>query len=263
MKIYQVDAFAKKAFEGNPAAVCIMDKPIEDNLMQRIAMEMNLSETAFAVKRDNRFHLRWFTPESEVALCGHATLATAHILWSEGIVKPDDVIYFDTKSGELTAKSDDGFIELDFPAKSEDSATPPKGLIEALSVSPLYVGRNAYDYLVVIKNATELLELKPDMTALKSINVRGIIVTAQGDGDSPYDFVSRFFAPAVGVDEDPVTGSAHCCLAPYWANVLKKNRLIGYQASRRGGEVIVEVDNDRVKLIGTAVTTLKGLLLGI
>lgn len=257
MKLYQVDAFADKPFEGNPAAVCITESPLDEATMQNIAMEMNLSETAFLVRKGEGFHLRWFTPASEVKLCGHATLASAHVLWSEGVVSVDETISFETLSGQLTALSDGDRIVLDFPAKMEEEVSPAEGLIEALGVTAKYVGKNQFDYLVEVGDEETVRQLTPDFTSLAKVPVRGVIVTAKAVEGSQYDFVSRFFAPAVGVNEDPVTGSAHCCLAPYWARELGKDKLLAYQASRRGGEVGLEVYSDRVKLMGKAVTVMK------
>ncbi|HET6576106.1 MAG TPA: PhzF family phenazine biosynthesis protein [Fimbriiglobus sp.] len=260
--LFIVDAFTDRPFAGNPAAVCLLaDRWPDDRWMQSVAAEMNLAETAFTWRRDDGdFPLRWMTPRVEVALCGHATLATAHVLWQAGIADADEVIRFDTRSGTLTATRRDGEIELDFPAKPAEPADPPPGLLEAVGVAPRYVGRNQFDYLLEVGSASELRTLRPDFRRLAAADCRGVIATAPSD-DKNFDFFSRFFAPAVGIDEDPVTGSAHCCLAAYWAGKLGKTELVGYQASARGGVVRVAVLGDRVKLIGRAVTVVRGELL--
>ena len=258
--IVQVDAFSDKPYSGNPAAVCILEEPRSADWMQSVAMEMNLSETAFLVREGDAFRLRWFTPSVEVDLCGHATLASAHVLWESGQLRTDERALFDTRSGRLSAARQDEWIVLDFPAKPGTATEPPAGLIESLGVEPVAVQRNAFDYLVEIEDAQQVRALDPDITRLSGVQTRGVIVTARGD-EPGVDFISRFFAPASGVAEDPVTGSAHCALGPYWAAKLGKNTLIGYQASRRGGFVRVEVKNDRVLLGGKAVTVLRGELL--
>jgi PhzF family phenazine biosynthesis protein len=260
--IFQVDAFADAAFRGNPAAVCLLDAPASAEWMQHVAAEMNLSETAFLVPRGSAtdYDLRWFTPTTEVDLCGHATLASAHVLWETGRLAPDASARFHTRSGVLTATRDGDDLTLDFPATPPEPADAPDGLAEALGAEPRRLARSRYDYLVEVADAATVRDLAPDFRALGGIDVaRGIIVTSRGD-DGETDFVSRFFAPAVGVDEDPVTGSAHCCLAPYWADRLGRTALAGYQASRRGGTVRVEVVGDRVRLGGRAVTVLRGEL---
>lgn len=256
MKIYQVDAFAQKLFEGNPAGVCILDDPIPEEIMQKVAMEMNLSETAFLLKRDSGYSLRWFTPETEVDLCGHATLASAHVLWEEGYIKQDEEAVFYTKSGVLKAYKQGEYINLDFPLEVAEPADPPESLIKALGVPFLFAGKNRMDYLVEVESERVVRELEPDFELLKQIQARGIIVT--GASNNPeYDFVSRFFAPAIGINEDPVTGSAHCCLGPYWSCKLKKNRLKAYQASKRGGILRLQIEGDRVHIGGKAVTFFK------
>lgn len=228
--------------------------------MQAVAAEMNLSETAFVHPLEGgTWSLRWFTPVVEVDLCGHATLATAHALLTEGLAQEDEVIRFQTRSGLLTAARDGDLIELDFPVKPEQPSEAPEGLLESLGIaSPRYVGRNAWDYLVEVDSPETVRALSPDHARLRTIPVRGVMVTARGDGE--FDFVSRFFAPGSGVDEDPVTGSAHCCLAPYWAERLGKREFRAYQASPRGGELRVRLDGDRVKLGGHAVTILRAEL---
>lgn len=257
--IVQVDAFAERPFTGNPAAVCVMPAPRDEGWMQNVAMEMNLSETAFLHPEDGGWRLRWFTPAAEVALCGHATLASAHVLWEHGVLGPDDEARFHTKSGLLTCRRDGDLVWMDFPAKPEQPSEPIDGLTEALGVTPVYVGRSHFDVLVEVASEAEVRSLAPDIGALRRVQARGVIVTARAEGGA-YDIVSRFFAPAVGVDEDPVTGSAHCVLAPYWAGKLGRAELTGYQASRRGGTVRVRVAGDRVYLGGRAVTILRGEL---
>jgi PhzF family phenazine biosynthesis protein len=260
--IYQVDAFAEHPFEGNPAGVCILRQPADEAWMQAVAMEMNLSETAFIVRRtDGDFDLRWFTPAVEVALCGHATLATSHILWETGFLKPDEIARYHTQSGLLTARHVDGLVELDFPATPPADCETPTGLLEALGLeSASYVGRPRFDYLVQVASEDIVRSLAPDFSQLRSLGVRGVMVTAKASG-SAYDIVSRFFAPGSGIDEDPVTGSAHCALTPYWANKLGKNTLRAFQASKRGGYLVCTLAGDRVKLAGKAITVLRGELL--
>ena len=256
--LFIVDAFTDRPFAGNPAAVSLLKGWPEDTWMQSVAAEMNLSETAFAWNRDDGVcPLRWFTPTVEVDLCGHATLATAHILYENGIAKPGTTIRFETRSGILTAEQRGDEIELDFPAKPATAAEPPPGLLDALGVTPRFVGRNQFDYLVEVADEAEVRAAKPNFQQLAAVECRGVILTAVGSG---HDFVSRFFAPAAGVNEDPVTGSAHCALAVYWGEKLGKSNLIGYQASARGGVVRVTRAGDRVKLGGRAITVLRGEL---
>ncbi|HET7228536.1 MAG TPA: PhzF family phenazine biosynthesis protein [Longimicrobium sp.] len=257
--IVQVDAFAERPFTGNPAAVCVMPAARDEAWMQNVAMEMNLSETAFLHPEDDGWRLRWFTPAAEVALCGHATLASAHVLWEHEALGAEDEARFHTKSGLLTCRREGGLVWMDFPAKPETASEPIDGLAEALGVTPLYVGRSHFDVLVEVESEARVRALEPDIGALRRVQARGVIVTARAEGGA-HDFVSRFFAPAVGVDEDPVTGSAHCVLAPYWAAKLGRNELAGYQASRRGGTVRVRCVGDRVHLGGRAVTILRGEL---
>ena len=256
----QVDAFTREAFSGNPAGVCMLGEPRPDAWMQHVAAEMNLSETAFLVPEGDGFRLRWFTPTVEVELCGHATLASAHVLWEDGELAPRQEARFHTQSGLLTARQAGELIELDFPAKPTEATPVPAGLAEALGVEPLECARSHFDLLALFAAEEDVRRLAPDFAALKRLPVRGLIVTAPAD-DASYDFVSRFFAPAVGVDEDPVTGSAHCALAPFWAARLGKEAMVGYQASPRGGVVRVRVAGDRVRLGGTAVTVFRGELL--
>jgi len=259
--IYQVDAFAERPFEGNPAAVCVLSEAREAAWMQNVAREMNLSETAFLVRRDDgSYDLRWFTPGVEVDLCGHATLASAHLLWEIDALAADQEAVFHTKSGRLSARQQNGRIVMDFPAEPPSEAEAPAGLIEAIGAKPIFVSCNRMDYLLRFDSEATVRALKPDMSRLAQIDVRGVITTAQADSEE-YDFVSRFFAPAAGVPEDPVTGSAHCCLGPFWRQQLGKDHLVGYQASDRGGTVYVHPNGDRVHLGGHAVTVMKGTLL--
>ncbi|HEY8749446.1 MAG TPA: PhzF family phenazine biosynthesis protein [Tepidisphaeraceae bacterium] len=256
---FHVDAFTDAAFRGNPAAVVLLDTPRDAFWMQRLAAEMNLSETAFVSPQGAQFGLRWFTPLAEVELCGHATLASAHALWEAGVVARGE-ISFATRSGLLRAVSTEDGIELDFPSKPASEAPEPAGLAEALRTTIQYRGRNAFDHLVEVGSEHTLRNLNPDMLALGRLQCRGIIATASASG-SQYDFVSRFFAPSVGIDEDPVTGSAHCCLAPFWAARLGKTEMLGYQASARGGSIRVRLAGDRVYLIGKATTIVRGNVL--
>jgi PhzF family phenazine biosynthesis protein len=259
LRIFQADAFTDKAFAGNPAAVCFLTQPLDDVWMQNLAREMNLSETAFLCKQEDEYGLRWFTPAVEVALCGHATLASAHILWETGMLAPNERARFHTLSGLLTAERKGEWIELNFPATLEQQATPPARLVEALGVSPEYVGKSKFDYLVQVDKETTVRDMKPDFGLLRTIQVRGVMVTSQAS-TPVYDFVSRFFAPGSGIDEDPVTGSAHCCLAPFWSKRLGKNELTAFQASKRGGTVRLRLSGDRVYLSGQAVTVFRGEL---
>jgi len=257
--IVQVDAFAERPFTGNPAAVCVMPAPADEAWMRNVAMEMNLSETAFLHPEGDGWRLRWFTPAVEVALCGHATLASAHVLWEHGVLGMEDEARFHTRSGLLTCRRDGDLVWMDFPAKPEAPADAIDGLAEALGATPAYVGRSHFDVLVEVATEAEVRALSPDFGALRGVQARGVIVTARAEGGA-YDFVSRFFAPSVGVDEDPVTGSAHCVLTPYWARKLGRDELTGYQASRRGGTVRVRSVGGRVHLGGRAVTILRGEL---
>lgn len=261
MKIYQVDAFTNEYFSGNPAAVCILKEARDDQWLANVAKEMNLSETAFLYKQDEGYNLRWFTPSSEVDLCGHATLASAHILWEQNHLNKSEVAKFYTHSGLLTAKLNEDWIELDFPSLPEQESSVSSKLIEALGVKPKYVGKSKFDYLVEVESEKIVRDMKPDFTLLATIPIRGIIVTSIAD-TGEYDFVSRFFAPEVGVFEDPVTGSAHCCLGPYWQKKLGKNKFLAYQASERGGFLKVNVCGERVKIAGQAITVLEGEILG-
>ena len=261
-RITQVDSFTDKPFAGNPAGVCIVEKPRDVQWMRHVAREMNLAETAFLQRpADGGFDLRWFTPAVEVDLCGHATLASAHVLWETEQLAAEQPARFHTRSGLLTCTKRDTWIEMDFPATPPKKIDPPAGLLEALGVrGARFVGRSRFDGFVELEDEATLREVQPDFGRLKRIDARGVIITARAS-TTPYDFVSRFFAPQSGVDEDPVTGSAHCALAPYWAEQIRRSELVGYQASARGGVVRMRPDGDRVKLAGRALTILRGELL--
>ena len=261
VEIFQVDAFADRPFGGNPAGVCVVGPDADVEWMQSVAAEMNVSETAFLVPLEDggRHGLRWFTPTVEVDLCGHATLASAHLLWEVG--EKSEVLEFETRSGVLTAiPAGDDLIQLDFPADSVSEDSGSTGLAAALGAEPVGVCRGREDVLVEVADAEAVRRLAPDFRALAAMPVRGIIVTAAGDGHDGADFISRCFYPAVGIDEDPVTGSAHCTLASFWCARLGRPSLVGWQASRRGGRVGVELAGDRVLLSGRAVTVLRGEL---
>jgi PhzF family phenazine biosynthesis protein len=258
VRIVQVDAFTAQPFAGNPAAVCILPGPVEDEWMRNVASEMNLSETAFLYPEDGGYRLRWLTPAIEVDLCGHATLASAHVLWEDEHLGADEEARFHTRSGLLTCTRRGEWIEMNFPAKLAEAAEAPAQMAEALGAEILYTGRNQFDYLVEVKDEATLRGIKPNHHLLRQLPVRGVIVTTRG---TEYDFVSRFFAPGAGVDEDPVTGSAHTALAPFWSKRLGKTEMTGFQASARGGVVKVRVAGDRVYLSGQAVTVLRGELL--
>lgn len=267
----QVDAFTSEAFAGNPGAVCFLPGEREASWMQKVAREMNLAETAFLRPLDGEggrreFELRWFTPTVEIDLCGHGTLASAHALWESGRLAPGETARFHTRSGLLTADPVDadnggGWIQLNFPLTPNDPVPAPDGLIDALGAgTPLYVGRSRFDYLVQVESETVLRGIAPDLRRLSAIEARGVIVTSRAaNGD--YDFVSRFFAPRVGIDEDPVTGSAHCTLADFWHRQLGKTRFLARQISPRGGVLRVGVEGDRVLLGGQAITVIRGELL--
>ena len=261
LNITQVDAFAERPFTGNPAAVCILEAPREEAWMRLVAREMNLSETAFLVKRgDDGYDLRWFTPAVEVALCGHATLASAHVLWEDGLLRADQPVIFHTKSGVLTARKKNSMIEMDFPATPlTPDASVRQQLEEALGLKIKAAGRTRFDCMVEVENEAAVRALRPDLTKIGHLDLRGLIVTSAASG-SGYDYVSRFFAPGAGVDEDPVTGSAHCCLGPFWTERLGRADLTGYQASARGGYVGTRCEGDRVFLSGHAVTVLRGAM---
>ena len=261
MRIVQVDAFTNRPFAGNPAAVCVLPSARPDQWLRDVAREMNLSETAFLVPQDGGYNLRWLTPAVEVDLCGHATLASAHVLWEDGHLPASCQARFHTRSGLLTADRRGEWIELNFPAKTVEAAEPPPELLPSLGVrNPVFVGRNVWDYLVEVESEEVLRAVAPDHSALRRIPVRGVIVTAR-PRQGEFDFISRFFAPGSGIDEDPVTGSAHTALGPYWAAKLGRTEFLAYQASARGGVIRVRLEGGRVVLGGQAVTVMTGELL--
>lgn len=260
MKIYQVDAFTDKAFRGNPAAVCILSGQKEEQWLQNVAQEMNLSETAFLIREEKGWRLRWFTPLVEVDLCGHATLASAHILWEKGYEEKQSTISFDTRSGILKSSRDGEWIELDFPSEPASESEVPDTLLKALNVKPGFTGKNRFDYIVEVGSEEELRALDPNFMLLRDLETRGVIVTSLS-GSSEYDFVSRFFAPACGIEEDPVTGSAHCCLGPFWQHKTGRDTFTAYQASKRGGYIRVHVRGERTRIAGKAITVLDGELI--
>lgn len=257
---YQVDAFTTLPFKGNPAAVCLPEAPLPDATMQAIAMENNLSETAFLLKENNGYRLRWFTPTSEVKLCGHATLASAHVLWEQGLAPVSAPLHFYTLSGELLAsRTADGAITLDFPVAEGQPVTLSERLQTAIPARIVNASYHKDRYVVELENAAAVEQLQPDLSIFKQEG--GVIVTARGAEGTGYDFISRFFASHWGIDEDPVTGSAHCCLAAYWAPLLGKTEFLAYQASARGGELRVVLNGERVLMTGHAVTVMEGKLL--
>ncbi|MQA89020.1 MAG: PhzF family phenazine biosynthesis isomerase [Gemmatimonas sp.] len=262
LDIVQVDAFSDRAFTGNPAAVCILrdGSVLQDWQMQEVAREMNLSETAFVLPHGDGFDLRWFTPLVEVDLCGHATLAAAHVIWEDERLPPEVPARFHTRSGVLTAFREGNWVELDFPADPVEQVDPPEVLERAFGVRPLWVGRGRHDLLVELPDEKAVRTLQPNFPVLATVDARGTIVTSRAVADQ-FDFVSRFFAPRVGIPEDPVTGSAHCTLGPFWSDRLGRDTLVGYQVSDRGGTVRVAVDRgDRVLLAGQAVTVMRGTI---
>ena len=259
--IYQVDAFADSPFTGNPAGVCLLSEPAEAVWMQNVAAEMNVAETAFLFAENGRHSLRWFTPTLEVDLCGHATLASAHVLYETGALAKEESARFATASGLLTVRSHiDGTLTMDFPATPPVENEPPPRLGEVFGLEPVWTGRSRFDLFVEAPDEATIRSLDPDYASVAALGARGVIVTARADAGNAYDFISRFFAPGSGVPEDPVTGSAHCALAPYWAVKFGRDSLTGYQASKRGGFVGVHVVGDRVELTGRAVTVLRGSL---
>lgn len=261
IRIVTVDAFTNVPFAGNPAAVCVLDEARPDDWMRNVAREMNLSETAFVVPTNGDFNLRWLTPAVEVDLCGHATIASAHVLWEDGHLPEGNQARFHTRSGLLTADRCGDWIELDFPVKIAVADEPPRELLPALGIDrPIAVTKNAFDYLVEVESEEQLRALNPDHPTLRRIPVRGVIVTARSS-TPPFDFVSRFFAPASGIDEDPVTGSSHAALGPYWGDRLGRTEMTGYQASARGGVVRVRLNGGRIKIGGQAVTMMQATLL--
>jgi PhzF family phenazine biosynthesis protein len=259
--IFQVDAFAERPFEGNPAGVCLLPAPADAAWMQHVAAEMNLAETAFPLAEGDGFRLRWFTPQTEVKLCGHATLATAHILWEQGILAPDQEARFETLSGLLTARRVDDRVELDFPARPSFPHPPDwaDAVVGSLGITPVGIEMSAEDVLVEAADEAAVRSVRPDFATLRTLPARGVIVTSRSS-DPRFDFVSRFFAPAVGVDEDPVTGSSHTVLVPYWASRMAKQSFTAYQASARGGILHLRLAGDRVRIAGQAVTVIQGEL---
>jgi len=260
--IFQVDAFAEEPFKGNPAGVCLLPAPADAAWMQNVAAEMNVAETAFPLPEGDGFRLRWFTPKVEVKLCGHATLAAAHVLWEAGILAPNREARFQTLSGLLTARRDGALIELDFPSRPP-LPKPPEwadAVVGALGIKPVYIGMSAEDVLFEAADEDAVRSIKPDFATLRSLPARGVIVTSRSS-DKRFDFVSRFFAPAVGVDEDPVTGSSHTVLVPYWAGRLGRTSFTAYQASARGGVLYLRLAGDRVRIAGGAVTVIEGKIL--
>jgi PhzF family phenazine biosynthesis protein len=258
---FHVDAFADRPFAGNPAAVCLLDHPAEPDWMRKAAAELNLSETAFVVPQDGGFGLRWFTPAVEIDLCGHATLASAHVLWECGRLAAGETARFHTRSGWLTATRDGDWITLDFPALAVVPGPLPDGVVRALGVEPRWTGTCGPRWVVEMADESAVRGLQPDLDHLRTIPGRSLMVTAPADAGRNYDFVSRYFAPWVGVDEDPVTGSAHCALGPFWGARLGKSLLTAYQASPRGGTLRIGLAADRVRLGGQAVTVVSGELL--
>lgn len=259
--ILQIDAFTNTPFGGNSAAVCLLPVPAEAIWMQNVAAEMNLSETAFLFRQKDHYDLRWFTPTTEVDLCGHATLAATHALCEWGYLGDKEMVKFSTRSGFLTATRADNMIELNFPTEPADEVeNPPSDMLDALGVQATFVGKNRLDYLIEVATADEVKNLTPNFEQLKSLGLRGVMVTAKSDS-SDCDFVSRFFAPGAGIPEDPVTGSAHCCLTPYWAKKLNKTELVAHQISQRKGELFLCLANDRTYISGQAITIFKGELI--
>ena len=260
--IWQVDAFTSEAFKGNPAGVCVLEEPASENWMQRVAREMNATETAFVWPEGPDMSIRWFNSQAQMELCGHATLATAHILFEQGLARPDCEICFLSLAGELAArKLSGGWLELDFPATPPEEIPPPAGLVEALGLEPVWAGMSRFDCLLLTDSEARVRSLQPDFTALLDVDAMGIIVTAPSE-EPGLDFISRYFAPILGLNEDAVSGRAHCCLGPFWAERLGKHKMVGYQASQRGGTVKLRMGQNRVYLAGQAVTVMRCELLG-
>lgn len=254
LKIYQIDAFTDKVFEGNPAVVVPLENWLPDNIMQQIALENNLSETAFFVPIENGFHIRWFTPVAEVNLCGHATLASAHVIFNN-LNYSENEICFNSRSGLLKVKNENDLIVLDFPASQVTPVEIPEEVAKAFHIQPVACFKGRNDFMLIFENESQVKQLKPDFQQLVQAKTRGVICTSISEN---YDFVSRFFAPAVGVNEDPVTGSAHTMLIPYWAGILGKNEVTGKQVSARGGILYCKNLGERVEIGGKAVTFLVG-----
>jgi PhzF family phenazine biosynthesis protein len=256
---YQADAFTDQPFKGNPAAICFLKKSLPDETLQAIAAENFLPETAFILPLEKGYSLRWFSPEVEIPLCGHATLATAHVMWSEGMAPENEALHFHTLSGELIVTKESEWLHLNFPAFTEKTIESNSLLEEAIGLKIKHLCQMHHFILLELENANDIPSIQPKMEILK--NFDPVIVTAKAQDDSPYDFISRVFGPSIGIPEDPVTGSAHCCLGPYWASRISKTKMLAFQASSRGGEVKVEIKGDRVQLSGKAITVIKGTLL--
>ena len=259
IKIFQVDAFTSEPFKGNPAAVCILENEVSDEWMSGVAADMNLAETAFitTTEEKNKYKLRWFTPKVEVDLCGHATLATAHILYQNNYVHCSEAIFFETKSGILKTLKNENHIQLDFPETPVSDIEIPEGIENAIGAKIIYAGKSIFDYFFLLESEDVLIDLKPNFNELIKFGKRGVIVTADS---KKYDFISRFFAPQSGINEDPVTGSAHCALYPYWSKKLNKKELVAYQASERGGLLKLSSESSRVLISGEAITIFEGIL---
>lgn len=260
VQFYKIDAFTNEAFKGNPAAVCLLTEEQDAEWMQKVASEMNLSETAFLLPKENGYSLRWFTPVAEVDLCGHATLASAHALFEHGTLGDQISVQFFTKSGILTATKQGDWIELNFPSEPPEECECPEYLLNGLGHSVTYCGKNRMDYIVEVESEELVRNLEPNWSELEKVDTRGIVVTARSTG-SEFDFVSRAFFPALGISEDPVTGSAHCGLAPYWEKQLNKQDFLAFQASARGGILKVSIKKDRILIGGQAVTVMRGEIL--
>lgn len=256
---YQADAFTDQPFKGNPAAICFLNEPLPDETLQAIAAENYLPETAFVLPLEKGYSLRWFSPEVEIPLCGHATLATAHVMWSEGMVSETEALHFHTLSGELIVTKASEWLHLNFPGFKEEIFEINTLLEESIGLKIKHLCKMNHYLVLEVDNPKDILVIQPKMEILKNLNP--VVVTAKADEDSPYDFISRFFGPSIGIPEDPVTGSAHCCLGPYWSSRLGKTKMLGYQASQRGGEVMVQILGDRVQLSGKAVTVIKGQMI--
>ncbi len=259
-EVIQVDAFSSEPYAGNPAAVCVMERPADEDWMWKVAREMNLSETAFLYPIEGGYHLRWLTPRAEVDLCGHGTLSAAHVLFDEGIAPSDRPVRFNTRSGWVSAAKNGDWIELDFPSNPPQEAEPPEGLMVALGVRPEFFGLYPKAYFVQVESDAVVRGLDPDMTALEKLPETKVCVTA-ADSTGKADLVSRLFAPAIGIPEDPVNGNSHTALTPYWAARLGKKELLAHQVSERGGVLKLRLRDDRVTIAGHAVTVMRGKLL--
>ena len=259
MEFSIINTFTDQAFRGNPAAVCLLTGEKESSWMQTITKEINIPTTAFICLINGEYHLRWFTPSTEIPICGHGTLASSYFLWEKGFVDKENSITFHTKSGVLKAHLIDGWIQLQFPAIIEENVVAPELLIKALGVKPVYVGKSRLDYLVEVESEEIVRNLKPNIELIAQLPVRGVIVTSHSNSNE-FDFVSRFFSPAQGINEDYVNGSSHCCLGPYWKNKLHKTDFIAYQASERGGIIKVKVLDDNIFLSGKSITFFEGKL---